>query len=91
VRKSGESSSCRLGIDEDGDDIGRSTGIGACILDDFGGVLWQEPRRATYRSDPLRRMSLVRAATDGFEFSALFLVTRTCCVDGGGFCACNTR
>ncbi len=42
-----------------------------------GGVL-ELPRRATYRSEPLRRKSLVRAAAVGLPLADLCLVIRIC-------------
>ena len=43
----------------------------------------QLPRRATYRSEPLRRRSLVRAARLGLAVVDLSLVMRICSVLGG--------
>lgn len=43
----------------------------------------QLPRRATYRSEPLRRRSLVRAARLGLVLVVLSLVMRICSVLDG--------
>lgn len=50
---------------------------------DLVGLLLGLPRRITYRSEPLRRESLVRAAIVGRVLSDLFLVMRMCCGLGG--------
>lgn len=48
------------------------------------GVALCVPSRATYRSEPLRRRSLVREATECLVLSGLFLVIRICWTFGGG-------
>jgi hypothetical protein len=56
--------------------VGGSRGLRGLDL----GAGGQLPRRATYRSAPLRRRSLVRAARVGLAVVVLFLVMRICSV-----------